>query len=208
MKISKYCKVEGCCNKHYGNGYCKKHYKQIELHGHILNNTRFEPNEIIEDQEKNLAYIILCDRQGKEVARALIDLEDVEKVKNYRWSYRRNQYVAYNSFKEKCDKKLTHFILDSKGKHIYHKNLNTLDCRKENLILGKTPKTSFDINKMQNIIAKIDKFREENSDLPISYTKKYDYIFPVEIENIISYEEEQYFKRNIKNYQMILDKIK
>lgn len=267
----KHCKIEGCPNKYYGNGYCHKHYKQVEKHGHILENTRFEPNKTISDFENNVAYIILYDKQGLEVAKAIIDLEDVEKVKKYRWSYRRRKYVVCNAFKGKSDKMLTHFILNSEGKAVYHKNLNTLDCRKENLtltignriknkednvfriliknsnienkeiaqklglthqavslwrnganiplkyidklsnVLGvekEVLRINFDVSRMKYILNKIEKFKEENPDLPISVSKNYEYIFPVEIEDLISYDEEQYFKRNIKSYQMILNKIK
>ena len=77
------CKVEGCNNKHHAKGYCKKHYLQMKRHGQILDRTIYDPNEIIEHED--YAEIILYDKQGKETARALIDLDDVDKVKDYKW---------------------------------------------------------------------------------------------------------------------------
>jgi len=35
------CKIEGCGKKHLAKGYCSKHYKQIEKHGHILPERHF-----------------------------------------------------------------------------------------------------------------------------------------------------------------------
>lgn len=236
-----------------------------------IKHCKVEPNGIIKDVENNIAYIVLYDKQRFEIARAIIDLEDVGKVRNYKWNYRRKKYVAYSPFKEKIDKKLTNVILNISRKPIYHKNGNPLDCRKENLRLaldnntkskkdnvlrilmknaklkgttiaeklGLSTKTvdhwingsniplkyidkvsnilgvksevltnNFDVSKIKDILNKIDKFKEENPELPISISRNYKYIFPVEIENFISQNEEQYFKENIKNYQMILDKLK
>ena len=75
----KECQVEGCSNKHYGKGYCQKHYNQVRKYGKILTRTRKDPNEII--VYDNYAEIVLYDNYGKEINKALIDLDDIEKVK-------------------------------------------------------------------------------------------------------------------------------
>ena len=70
------CQVAGCNNKHYGKGYCQKHYIQIRQYGKILTRTRKDPNEII--VYDNYAEIVLYDNYGKEINKALIDLDDIE----------------------------------------------------------------------------------------------------------------------------------
>lgn len=137
MKKIKFCKVKGCNNKYYGKGYCQKHYKQIENHGYIMNRTRFTLNEIIEDKDKNIAYIVLYDSEQKEIARAIIDLEDVAKIKNYKWTFRKKLFVAHVPYSGK-ERKLAYYLIDDiEGKTIYYKNGNVLDCRKKNITINK-----------------------------------------------------------------------
>ena len=82
----KTCKADGCNRTDIkGKGYCGKHYAQIQKHGKILAKTRFDKNEIVIYDD--YAEIILYDKKGNEKARALIDIEDVDKVKNIRWGF-------------------------------------------------------------------------------------------------------------------------
>ena len=78
------CSVEGCNGKHVGKGYCMKHYKQFRRHGCIPERTKNNPNEIIEYDD--YAELVLYDNNSNEVARAIIDLDDIDKVKQYRWT--------------------------------------------------------------------------------------------------------------------------
>ena len=43
--MCKICLVENCNNKHYGKGYCHKHYQQFRKHGRIIEH---ESEEAIE----------------------------------------------------------------------------------------------------------------------------------------------------------------
>lgn len=76
MKI---CKVEGCNRTDIkGRGCCGKHYNQILKHGKIYRTYR-DLNEIVIHDD--YAEIILLNIKSEEIARALIDLEDIDKVK-------------------------------------------------------------------------------------------------------------------------------
>lgn len=124
--MSKKCTVDGCNNKHRCKGYCQKHYRQFKRHGHILERTRFDSNEIIEYED--YAEIVLYDKNDKEVARALIDLEYVDSVKKYKWCF--TQGYAHN------DKlgRLHRFIMNPPDDMVVdHINHNKLDNRCENL---------------------------------------------------------------------------
>jgi len=134
MKI---CKVEGCNNssyyKDYGHrGYCNKHYRQIKKYGKIQKRTRHDSNEIIDCGD----YYEICLYSGyseqKEIARAKIDKEDLEKVKRYKWCLNDHKYVI-----SKINNKTTklHQLVMGKivGHEIDHKFGNTLDNRKQNL---------------------------------------------------------------------------
>ena len=139
----KECQVEGCSNKHYGKGYCQKHYNQVRKYGKILTRTRKDPNEII--IYDNYAEIVLYDNYGKEINKALIDLDDIEKVKNYKWTFD-GRYVR-KSGKER----LHRFIMNCpKDMVVDHINMNPLDNRKCNLRICTIQQNNFNKKEQTN----------------------------------------------------------
>ena len=83
----------------------------------------------------NYAELVLFDKNKKEKGRALIDIDDLELVSNYKWYLGKNNYVS-----SKCkasDNKLIYLhrlILNpDKGFVVDHINNYTLDNRKCNL---------------------------------------------------------------------------
>ena len=125
--MCKTCSVEGCENKYYAKGYCLKHYKQIRRYGYILERTHRDLNEIIEYDD--YAEIVLYDKNNKEIARAIIDVEDIDSVKKYKWHLSCNGYATNNKIGF-----LHRFIKDCPDDMVVdHKNNNPLDNRKDNL---------------------------------------------------------------------------
>lgn len=85
-------------------------------------------NEII--TREDYAEIKLYDKMGNEKARALIDLEDIDLVKEYRWSLSTLNYVKHN----KENLYLHRLIMNCpKSMEVDHINNNPLDNRKTNL---------------------------------------------------------------------------
>lgn len=122
----KTCSVEGCNGKHLAKGYCSKHYAQVKKHGRILDRTIYDPNEIIEYED--YAEIIIYNKQCEEIARTLIDLDDVDKVREYKWSMNDNGYIWNGKIY------LHRFIMNPPdGMVIDHINHDRLDNRKENI---------------------------------------------------------------------------
>lgn len=124
MKI---CLIEGCNGKHYAKGYCQKHYRQMKNLGTIIR-TKDEPNEIVEYED--YAEIILYNRQKEEIARAIIDLEDIEICKDIKWSTDINRYV-FNTKVGRLHRYLLGITDDDIA--IDHINRNPLDNRRDNL---------------------------------------------------------------------------
>lgn len=98
------------------------------------------------------AEIILYNKKCEEIARAVIDLEDIERCKKYKWFLKGN-YVACSFNKTKIY--LHHYILDIEniketGLEVDHKDRNKLNNRKNNLRV-----TTININRA-NINAKKD----------------------------------------------------
>lgn len=136
------CSVEGCNNKHHGKGYCSKHYMQMKKHGKILERTTHDPNEIIFYDD--YAEIIICNKDYEEVARTIIDLDDVEKVKQYKWrlskGYAHNDTISLHRFIMNCP---SNMVVD-------HINRNPLDNRKCNLRICTQQQNSMNRNVQSN----------------------------------------------------------
>ena len=121
------CLVAGCNNKYHAKGYCSKHYNQLRKYGNILERTIYDSNEIIEYSDH--AEIIICNKQCEEVARAIIDLDDIDRVKDYKWTYSHGYVVN-----RKSRMSLHRLIMDCPDDMVVdHWNHNKLDNRRDNL---------------------------------------------------------------------------
>ena len=128
------CKAEQCQNKpnQSGKGYCRRHYDQIRKYGHILNDiAKGNRNKYI--IKEDYAELHILDKEGNTKTIALVDKEDVEKLKQYSF---RNHNRGYLSTSIKGHTAYIHQIVYGKvaeGKEIDHINRNKLDNRKANL---------------------------------------------------------------------------
>ena len=129
------CKVEGCTNKVVAKGLCSKHYNQLRRYGKIFKYTcrdKINHIEILEDH----AEIYLIDINNEVCGKALIDLEDVDKVRNikcHRSDLQRNTYYCMSN--NKTWRRLHRLIMNVTDPNIFvdHINHNELDNRKSNL---------------------------------------------------------------------------
>lgn len=126
----KKCSVCGRECKQLTKGMCRKHYEQFKKYGKVLDNnprTYRDPNEIIEYEDH--AEVVLYNKQNEEVARTLIDLDDIDKVKQYKWCIVKG-YAVRGS-----DSSGIHRLIMNcpKGMVVDHINHNPLDNRKSNL---------------------------------------------------------------------------
>lgn len=127
------CSVENCHNKVMAKGLCSKHYSQLRRYGKIFKySSRDKTNhiEILEDH----AEIFLIDKNNEICAKALIDLDDVDKVKNIKWHRSDLQRSTYYCISNNSEW-LHRLIMGVTDKDIIvdHINHNGLDNRKSNL---------------------------------------------------------------------------
>lgn len=142
--MCKKCLVEGCNEKYHAKGYCQKHYGQIKRHGHILERTLSDPNEIIEYDD--YAEIVLYNKYGEEVSRAIIDLDDIDRVRSYKWSKESAGYAISSTHI-----KLHRFIMDCpEDMFVDHINKDRLDNRKQNLRICTKQQNNWNKNKQHN----------------------------------------------------------
>lgn len=126
------CSVEGCTKRCNGK-YCTKHYNQIARYGHVKIRTAFDKNEIVENED--YAEIILYNKDNIEKARAKIDNEDVDKIRNYKWNFSNYVYTNINKKHISLHRIITNTINepDKYNNLIDHINGDVLDNRKSNL---------------------------------------------------------------------------
>ena len=128
----KCCICEGTFHSQFeGNDYCSKHYSQMWRFGHIVDRTIYDKNDFIE--EGNITKMITFNKKCEASGEVLIDTEDVERVKQYKWyiSIRKSKLYCYGTVQGKKIA-LHRFILNTTNV-VDHINGNSLDNRKSNL---------------------------------------------------------------------------
>ena len=77
------CNVENCGKLCLAKGLCPRHYHQQKIFGHVLKRSKFDPNEIIKYEDH--AEVIMFNANHEEIARALIDLENIPLIQQFKW---------------------------------------------------------------------------------------------------------------------------
>lgn len=120
-----------------GMNLCSKHRSQWYRHHKFDDLTIYAPNTyVIYDDH---AEIILRDSHSNEVGRAIIDLDDVEKCKPYKWHIRKGNYVVAtipSGSKSSTEKVHLHWLISNYNGGTFvvdHINRDPLDNRKCNL---------------------------------------------------------------------------
>lgn len=119
--------------KSHGKVYCNKHYNQIKKYGTPQDTnprTTYDKNEIIVDGKE--ARVKLYDAHCNHIATAIIDAEDVNKIRYTKWKLSASGYAA-NTPKFSGSNKHMHREILGTDQFVDHINHNTLDNRKSNL---------------------------------------------------------------------------
>lgn len=122
-------------NKVRAHGYvlCKKHYNQLKKYGKFLDSN---PRTIYDLNEfhicGDITYIDLYDKLCNVVAQAIIDTDDLNKVRYTKWKLSNSGYAMNTPKFSGNNKHMTHVILDTDD-FVDHINHNKLDNRKCNL---------------------------------------------------------------------------
>lgn len=130
---NKVCCVKGCKKGFYAKGYCLHHLNQIKKRG-VIYKSKQEPNDIVIYEDH--IGIILLNENREIVGECLVDKEDYEKVKNYKWSASKGKITWYAVSRTKGGKTEISKIILNTNELRDHKNGNGLDNRKNNLRLA------------------------------------------------------------------------
>ena len=119
--------------KSHGKVYCEKHYNQIKKYGEPQDanpRTLMDKNEIIIGEK--VARVKIYDAHCNHIATAIIDAEDVNKIRYTKWRLSTSGYVRNSPKFKGGNKHLSRVVLNT-NEFVDHINHNTLDNRKKNL---------------------------------------------------------------------------
>lgn len=127
--------------KSHGYVLCNKHYRQLKKYGEFKDDN---PRTICDKNEYHICgdvtYIDLYDKDCNVIAQAIIDTEDLDKVKYTKWKLSPSGYAMNTPKFKGGDKRMSREILKT-DKMVDHIDHDTLNNRKSNLRI---------VNKSQN----------------------------------------------------------
>ena len=171
------CKCEWCNSEDiYCKGMCNRHYLQMQNHGKLFK-TMYDPNDII--IYSDYAEIVIRNKQGDIKAIAVIDIEDLEMIGQYKWNesggYARTVINGHGVFMHKIimNDINNNFTID-------HINRNRLDNRKSNLRFTTIQENSLNQSVYKNNVSGVPGVRFNKSkkkwEADIQYKRKRIYL--------------------------------
>ncbi len=151
------------CTK-YDQTLCNKHRHHMKRHGKILNRTKYNQNEYMSMGDKT--EIILYNMSGIEKGKTIIDTEDIEKCKKYKWCLRKDGYVtrSYRNLDGTKNSMLLHrYLMNMPTLFVDHIDLNPTNNSKKNLRL---------CNYQQNTWNKLNCKKNTSGYSGVSYDKR------------------------------------
>ncbi len=131
------CEICGSTNRVFmnektGKFLCDKHRKHVTKFGYIVDYCQKDGNQIILND--NYVEVVLRNNKYKEVAKTKISLNQLEKIKKYKWHFH-DGYAVTNIDKKpvRMHRIILNLDLNDSTQEGDHKNRDTLDNRNENL---------------------------------------------------------------------------
>lgn len=130
------CRFPECYGVVHNGGYCSAHRRQ-KAKGEVLHPVKYQRRTRAREDvlvSNNAAFVLLYDKTGKVQARALIDIEDADRVRGNTWSLRSRNYVRGKG--PKFHGGLHRFIMNAPAAmEVDHIDGNPLNNQKTNLRL-------------------------------------------------------------------------
>ena len=135
------CKVDWCDGDDGKLGYCNRHYLQMRRFGKILPIARNRnlPQEF--EFRGNDCHIILYDKIGNKITNAIVDMDDYEIVKSYKYNFSGRVYVRVSGKSKEGFAFLHQLLLQTRW--IDHADGDTLNNRRSNLRLCTNQQNQF-----------------------------------------------------------------
>ena len=115
----------------FGKLYCKRHYNHIFRFGEPVERTIYTLNDIITEGE--ISKIIMRDKYQNVIAESIIDTEDINKVKDYKWYLGTGGYCVTKGVDPETGVDISNVIFNDYENRYDHISHDRLDNRKSNL---------------------------------------------------------------------------
>ncbi len=134
------CKAPGCDKPANCKDLCPTHYARQRKY-----NSYFLPDPVKINIKNDYAEIEILDVRGNIVARSMIDIDDVDKVKEYKW------HLSHGYVNNRAKGKLHRYLLKCPANMVVdHINRNRIDNRKSNLRICTQEENKRNIGKRVN----------------------------------------------------------
>jgi hypothetical protein len=176
------CGSDNQVNKYQGKPYCKKHWNHMVRYGEVIEKTIYDKNDYI--FEDDIVKIVLRDRKQNINGYCIIDKDDYDKVKKYKW-YKSYGYCKTKSIIKDNGIAIHNVIMDNLehiDEIIYdHQDKDKLNNRKLNLRLVTDQENAMNMSKKITNTSGVTGVRQYNNDLDSKWeagiTYKYENIF-------------------------------
>lgn len=188
--------------------YCKRHYNQMYRYGKIVESTIYDKNEIIIDGD--IAKIIIKDKNQNYKCESIIDAEDVEKIKDYKW-YESYGYCVTKGVDHNNGIDIANVIFNDLENRFDHQNHDRLDNRKSNLRSVSAHQNAMNMGKKRNNnsgVTGVQKQNKHSSRWTAAITYNYKPIWlglDKNFDKVVLYRllgEVKYFKEYSPNYNV------
>jgi len=125
-----YCESDIKVSMYQGEPYCAKHIMQIKRQGYP-HRTIYDKNYIYIENE--ICFMDLYNKNAEIIDKTMIDSDDIDKIKIYKWGLTKDRYVYCVNLKTTLHEFIIGFKSDSKILMVDHINRDRLDNRKANL---------------------------------------------------------------------------
>lgn len=163
------------CNIRKVNGMylCPKHLTQYYRYGYFLENTIYDENLYIIDGD--ICKIELRDKYCNVVDYAIIDIDDIQICKQYKWHIKYGGSTNYAIASNENKKIFLHRLITNcpDGYIVDHTNHNGLDNRKDNLVICQH---SYNGANRQNLYTGITKTKSGKYAVSIMKDYKHNYV--------------------------------
>lgn len=141
--MDKICSVDNCQSKVWSSGLCNKH-RQRKARGRLHIKTWSEPNDY--EIHGDVTNIILRNRNGEVVAKAVIDTKEKEMCSSRKWYFRSNDGYAFSSGNSRFPAVFLHHFIYGIKTITDHINRDRLDNRRCNLRATTTQQNNLNSN--------------------------------------------------------------
>ena len=185
------CNSDNQVNKYKGKPYCKKHFNHMVRYGEVVEKTIYDKNDYI--FENDIVKIVLRDKYQNINGYCIIDKEDYDKVKNYKW-YKSYGYCKTKSIIKDNGVSIHNVIMDNLehiDEIIYdHRNKDRLNNKKENLRLATQQENTMNMGMKNTNTSGVTGVQQYNRDSESKWDAKITYKYkPIHLGRYLDFDE-------------------